>query len=132
MLAHRTWYAMAAVIALVAVWLVFQHQEIVFSERELDGVMYQSKVECGYGFEMVFAGQFDADVPGASTQAECLKLGRTRVAEVVGLLAFAGFLVFLGRRYGKEPPRPIRTELSDLPKGERWVEGRKARIPDGD
>lgn len=132
MLAHRTWYAMAAVIALLAVWLAFQHQEIVFSERELDGVLYQSKVECGYGFPMVFAREFDADVPGASTQAECLKYGRTRVAEVVGLLAAAAGLVILGHRYGKEPPRPIRTELPDLPKGERGVEGRKARTPGGE
>ena len=129
MLARQTWYAMAALIALFAVWLAFQYQEIVFSERELDGVLYQSKVECGYGFGMVFGGQFDADVPGASTQSECLKYGRTRVAEVVGLLAVAGALVFVGRRYGKEPPRPIRTELPDLPKGEGAVEGRKARTP---
>lgn len=132
MLAHRTWYAMASVIALLAVWLAFQHQEIVFSERELDGVLYQSKVECGYGFPMVFAGEFDADVPGASTQAVCLKYGRTRVAEVVGLLAAAAGLVILGHRYGKEPPRPIRTELPDLPKGQRGVEGRKARTPGGE
>lgn len=120
---------MAIAVALLGGWLAFQHQEIVFSEREVDGVLYQSKVECGYGFAMVFAGEFDSDVPGASTQAECLKFGRTRVAEVIGMFAAAGILVFVGRRYGKEPPRPIRTELPDLPKGERGVEGRKARTP---
>lgn len=132
MLARRTWYSMALLVALLAAWLAFQHQEIVFSEREVDGVLYQSKVECGYGFAMVFAGRFDADVPGASTQAECLKFGRTRVAEVGGFLAAASVLMYVGRRYGKEPPRPIRSELPDLPKGERGVEGRKARTPDAD
>lgn len=130
MFARRTWYFLAATVALFAVWLAFQHQEIVFSEREVDGVLYQSKVECGYGFAMVFAGQYDADVPGPATQSECLKFGRTRVIEVVGMWAMAGTFVFIGRRYGKEPPRPIRTELPDLPKGERAVEGRKARTSD--
>ncbi|MDX1449427.1 MAG: hypothetical protein R3246_10255 [Acidimicrobiia bacterium] len=130
MLARRTWYFLAVVIAAFAVWLAFQHQEIVFSEREVDGVLYQSKVECGYGFAMVFAGEFDEDVPGPSTQDECLKYGRTRVAEVLGLFAVAGVLIYVGSRYGKEPPRPIRTELPDLPRGEPGVEGRKSRTPE--
>ena len=47
-----------------------------------------------------------------------------------GLLLVAGVTAYVGRRYGKEPPRPIRTELPDLPKGAPGVEGRKARPPE--
>ena len=130
MLARKTWYSLAAVMAAFALWLAFQPQSIVYSETERDGVVYESKVDCGVGFAMVFAGEFDPDVPGAGTQADCLRYGRTRVAEVLGLGLVAGVTFYVGRRYGKEPPRPIRTELPDLPRGEAGVEGRKPRAPD--
>ena len=131
MLARKTWYFIAAALTVFALWLAFQPQSIVYSETERDGVLYQSKVDCGVGFAMVFAGRFDPGVPGAGTQADCLRYGRTRVAEVFGLLLVAGVTAYVGRRYGKEPPRPIRTELPDLPKGAPGVEGRKARPPEG-
>lgn len=130
MLARKTWYSLAAVMVAFALWLAFQPQSIVYSERERDGVVYQSKVDCGVGFAMVFAGQFDPSVPGAGTQADCLRYGRTRVAEVLGLGLFAGVMGYVGRRYGKEPPRPIRMELPDLPRGEAGVEGRKRQPPE--
>lgn len=127
MLARKTWYVMAAAAAVFAVWLALQPQSIVYSETERDGVVYRSEVTCGVGVAMVFAGQFDPSVPGASTQADCLRYGRTRVAEVFGLAALAGVLAYTGKKYGKEPPRPIRTELPDLPKGEKGVSGRPIR-----
>ena len=126
MFSRRTWFALAAVTAAFGVWLSFQVQEIVYSEREVDGVAYESKVVCGTGPGMVFAGEF-VDVRGAATQNDCLKVGRTRVLELLGLAAISGLMVFVGFRYGKEPPRPIRTELPDLPKGKAGVEGRKSR-----
>jgi hypothetical protein len=73
---------------------------------------------------MVFLGNYDEDVRGPATQNDCLKTGRTRVAEVVGLFGVAIALVYVGHRFGKEPPRPIRSELPDLPKGERGFHGR--------
>ncbi len=127
MLARKTWHLLAAALVVFAVWLAFQPQAIVYSERELDGVLVQSRVDCGVGLQMVFLGRFDPSVPGPSTQQECLRYGRTRVAEVFGLIIIAGTMVWVGFRYGKEPPRPIRTELPDLPRGERSVEGRRRR-----
>jgi hypothetical protein len=124
MLSRKTWYTLAIATAVFAVWLAFQPQSIVYSEREIDGVLYQSKVDCGVGVAMVFAGRFDDSVPGAATRADCLKSGRTRVAELLGLAAMTGSLVYVGTRYGKEPPRPIRSELPDLPSGRPSVDGR--------
>lgn len=127
MLARKTWYVFAAALVALAIWLAFQQQSIVYSESERDGVLYVSSVDCGLGFAMVFAGQFDPDVPGPSTQADCLRYGRTRVAEVLGLVVLAGVTVYVGANYGKEPPRPIRTELPDLPNRAAGVEGRRSR-----
>lgn len=127
MLARKTWYLIAAALVAFGIWLAFQQQSIVYSETERDGVLYVSSVDCGTGFAMVFAGRFDADVPGPSTQADCLRFGRTRVAEVFGLFALAGATSYVGVKYGKEPPRPIRTELPDLPKSAANVEGRRGR-----
>jgi hypothetical protein len=129
MLSRKTWHLLAACLVVFAVWLAFQPQSIIYSERELDGVLYQSKVDCGVGIQMVFLGRFDPGVPGASTQQDCLRYGRTRVLEVFGLVALAGTFAWVGVRYGKEPPRPIRSELPDLPRGEPGVEGRRRRTP---
>ena len=130
MLSRKTWYTLAVATAVFAVWLAFQPQSIVYSERELDGVLYQSKVDCGVGVTMVFAGRFDESVPGAATRADCLKYGRTRVAELLGLAAMTGTLIYVGTRFGREPPRPIRSELPDLPSGKPGVDGRP-RKPSG-
>ena len=130
MLARKTWYVLAAAMALFALWLAFQPLSIVYSETERDGVLYVSKIDCGQGFAMVFAGRFDPDLPGAATQGDCLRYGRTRVAEVLGLGLVAAVTAYVGRRYGKEPPRPIRTELPDLPKGAAGFDGRRPRPPE--
>lgn len=128
MLSRRTWFALTAITVAFGVWLSFQVQDIVYSEREVDGVVYESKVVCGTGPGMVFAGEF-VDVRGAATQSDCLKVGRARVLELIGLAFLSGLMAFVGVRYGKEPPRPIRTELPDLPKGEAGFDGRKSRTP---
>jgi hypothetical protein len=127
MLARKTWYVLAAAALVFAIWLAWQPQSIVYSEIERDGVLYKSEIKCGVGVEMVFAGRFDPDVRGPSTQADCLRYGRARVAELGGLVSITGLLWFVGTKYGKEPPRPIRTELPDLPGGEAIVEGRRSR-----
>jgi hypothetical protein len=129
MFARKTWFVLAAATAVFAVWLGFQPQAIIFGERELDGVMMQSRVECGVGVAMVFAGRFDADVPGAATRAECLRYGRTRVGELAGLAIMTFAFIYAGIRYGKEPPRPLSSELPPLPKGKPNVEGRRTRSP---
>lgn len=125
MLARRTWLAIAFGLVLFAIWLSFQHQSIIYSEREVDGVLYQSKVECGTGVGMVFFGQFDPSLPGAATRADCLKYAHTRILELSGLILIAGTLAWIGIKYGKEPPRPIRSELPDLPRGAPGFEGRR-------
>lgn len=124
MLSRRTWFLLASATVVFGVWLSFQTLDIVYSTREVDGVLFESKVVCGTGPGMVFAGQFD-DVRGAATQNDCLKVGRTRVLELVGLAMIAGSMVYVGVRWGKEPPAPIRSELPDLPKGEAGVHGRR-------
>jgi hypothetical protein len=51
----------------LAVWLAFQPQSIIYSEtRESTACCTVSKIDCGVGFAMVFAGRFDPGVPGAS------------------------------------------------------------------
>ncbi|MEX1005765.1 MAG: hypothetical protein WD990_02445 [Acidimicrobiia bacterium] len=130
MLARKTWYLLAVAMAVFALWLAFQPQSIVYSETERDGVLYVSRIDCGTGFAMVFAGEFDPDIPGAATQADCLRYGRTRVVEVLGLGLITAITAYVGRRYGTEPPRPIRSELPDLPRGAGGVEGRKPRTPE--
>jgi len=132
MLSRRTWLAIAIALALFAIWLSFQHQSIVYSERKVDGVLFQSKVECGTGVGMVFFGQFDPSLPGTATRSDCLRYGHTRIAELAGLLLMAATLAWVGVRYGKEPPRPIRLELPDLPKGGAGVEGRRPTTQDTD
>ena len=127
MLARKTWYLIVAALVVFAMWLAFQPQSILYSETERDGVVYRSEIRCGVGVAMVFAGRYDPSVPGPSTQADCLRSGRTRVGELAGLLTLAGVAGYIGRRYGKEPPRPIRSELPDLPKGAPGFEGRPSR-----
>ena len=74
---------------------------------------------------MVFLSRFDDEVPGPATAAECLKSGRTKVAEVVGLWLLAAGVVCIGVRYGREPPVPIDEVLPPLPADlPRVVEGK--------
>jgi hypothetical protein len=125
MLSRKTWFFLAALLAGLALWHAFQDVEVVYSRRTLsDGTLFVSAVHCGNGPAMVFAGRYSDDIRGPATQADCLRSGRTQVAEVFGLLVVVGVLIYIGVRFGREPPRPIRQELPDLPKGERGVQGR--------
>lgn len=125
MFSPRTWFALAAAIVLLSLWDASQPIEIFKHVRYTEGGVIETGITCGYGFQMVFLGTFDDEVPGPATAAECLRSGRTKVAEVLGLWLLAGLVVFIGRRYGREPPTPIDQALpplpSDLPK---VVEGR--------
>lgn len=127
MLSRKTWFAIAGLIAVFALWHSTATVEVVYSERTVDGVIVTSGVTCGNGFANVFFGEYDDSVLGPATQGDCLKTSRTRVLEVGGLLGIAAVVVFVGVRYGKQPPSPIDTELPRLPRPERSVEGRRKR-----
>lgn len=125
MVSRRIWYLAAVGCILLAGWHAMQPVEVIYSERELnDGTVFVSSVKCGNAPGMVFLGEYDPDVRGPATQNDCLRTGRTKVAEQIGLVVLAGVLVVGGRRFGKEPPRPIRAELPELPQGERGFHGR--------
>ncbi len=116
MLARRTWLLIAGAVVLFSLWDAAQPIRIFEFVRYLgDGTKIESGITCGSAFPMVFAGEFDEDVPGRSTEAECLKAARTKVAEVVALWALALTAVVVGMRYGREPPAPIDRELPALP-----------------
>ena len=127
MLSRKTWFALAAVVAVFALWYSMLTVEVIYSERNVDGVIVTSGVTCGNGLANVFFGEYDDSVLGPATQSDCLKASRTRVLEVGGLLAIAGVLVFIGAKYGKQPPSPIDSELPRLPEPTRSVEGRRKR-----
>lgn len=124
MLSKKTWYLLAAVLAVFSVWRAVQTTEFIYGERNIDGVVVQSKVVCGNAFGNVFLSEFDDSVLGPATAGDCVRLGRTRILEVVALAGGAIFLVWFGRKYGKEPPSPIDEELPRLPVTPPSVEGR--------
>lgn len=126
MLSRKTWFFLAVLVVGLGMWHAFQEVEVVYSRRTLsDGTLFVSSIHCGNGPAMVFAGHYSDDIRGPATQADCLRSGRTQVAEVFGLVFVAAILIYVGFRFGKEPPRPIREELPDLPGGEKEVHGRR-------
>lgn len=131
MFSRKIWLLAAAVSVTFGLWYATRPVEVVYAERHLDdGTVYVSSVFCGNAPAMVFTGTYDEDVRGPATQADCLRSGRTKVAEVIGLFLIGGGMVYGGFRFGKEPPRPLRSELPELPGGEREVRG-KSRSPEG-
>ncbi len=125
MLSRRTWMLIAVVIVGFSLWDAAQQIEIFKHVRYTEDAVIETGITCGYGFQMVFLSRFDDDVPGPATAAECLKSGRTKVAEVLGLWLLAVGAVYVGVRYGREPPVPIGEALPPLPKElPRAVEGR--------
>ncbi len=128
MLSRKLWLSLAAVLLGLAVWHAFQPVDVIYSRRTLaDGTVRVSGIQCGNGMAMVFAGEYSDDILGPATQEDCLRAGRTHVAEVFGLVMVMAVLVYVGMRFGRPPPRPIRSELPDLPSGERSVFGRRQR-----
>lgn len=131
MLSKKTWYLIALALLAFGVWHAFQTTEFVYGERNIDGVVVQSKVVCGNAFGNVLLSRFDDSVLGPATAGDCVRLGRTHILEVVALIGGGIFLAWFGRRYGKEPPRPIDQELPRLPVTPRTVEGRKRTPAEG-
>lgn len=126
MFSRKVWWFLAVLLMGLAVWHASRPVDVVYSRRTLsDGTVMVSGIHCGNGMAMVFAGEYSDDILGPLTQADCLRAGRTQVAEVFGLVLAAAVLVYVGRRFGRPPPRPIRSELPDLPRGERSVTGRR-------
>lgn len=129
MLSRKTWFAIAVLTAVFALWYSTQTVRVIYSERNVDGVIVTSGVTCGNGFANVFLGEYDDSILGPNTQNDCVKASRTRVLEVGGLLGIAAVVVFIGAKYGKQPPSPIDSELPRLPEPNRSVEGRRKREP---
>jgi hypothetical protein len=117
-----------AVIAL-GFWYTFQTFEYEYSRRPLDDGTYRiSSVVCGEAASVIFFEQYDEDVRGPATAADCTRLARTRVVEAVGIGIIGVLIGYLGYRFGAEPVRPIDSELPRLPKGlDRTVHGRHRR-----
>ncbi len=128
MLSRRTWFLIAAAVVLFSLWNAAQPIEIYRFVRYLeDGSKIETGITCGYAFPMVFAGEFDEEVPGRATEEVCLRAGRTKVAEVLGAWLAAGVAVVVGIRHGREPPAPIDEELPPLPRDLRRILTGKAR-----
>lgn len=131
MLSKKTWFLIASALIVFGVWQSVQTIAFVYGERNIDGVVVQSKVVCGNAFGNVLLSRFDDRVLGPATAADCVRLARTHILEVVALVGGGIFLAWFGRRHGKEPPRPIDEELPRLPVTPPSVEGRKRTPAEG-
>lgn len=133
MLTKRFFVVIGLAVILAGVWYSFRTFEYEYSRRPLDDGTYRiSAVVCGEATPIIFFEQYDADVRGSSTAADCTRLARTRVIEAIGI-GLAGVMIgYLGYRYGAEPIKPIDTELPRLPRGlDRTVHGRHRRTRGG-
>ena len=121
-----------AVIAL-GIWYSFRTFEYEYSRRVLDDGSYRvSAVVCGEATPIIFFEEYDEDVRGPATAADCTRLARTRLVEAFGIGVIGVLIGYLGYRFGAEPVRPIDSELPRLPKGmDRTVHGRHRRTRDG-
>lgn len=117
-----------AVIAL-GFWYSFQTFQYEYARRPLDDGTYRiSAVVCGEATPIIFFEEYDPDVRGAATAADCTRLARTRLVEAVGIGIIGVLIGYLGYRFGAEPVKPIDTELPRLPDGlDRTVHGRHRR-----
>ena len=126
MFSKRTWVVLALIIVGWAVWHSNQTLEFVYSVRHTEEGARESKIICGEAPSIIFFGEFNDDVRGPATGADCERVARTRLVEAAGLLALAVAVGTLGYKYGSEAPKPIDTELPRLPDGrDRIVNGRK-------
>ena len=128
MFSKRTWIVVALIIVGWAVWHSNQTLEFVYSVRYTDEGARESKIICGEAPSIIFLGEFNEDVRGPATGADCQRAARSRLVEGAGLLLVAVVVGWVGYKYGSESPRPIDTELPRLPDGsDRIVNGRKRK-----
>ena len=133
MFSKRFFVAIGIAVIGLGVWYSFQTFEYEYSRRPLDDGTYRiSAVVCGEATPIIFFEQYDEDVRGPATGADCTRLARTRVAEAIGIGVIGVLIGYLGYRFGSEPVRPIDSELPRLPKGlDRTVHGRHRRSRGG-
>jgi hypothetical protein len=129
MLSKRFFVVLGLAVIALGVWYSFQTFEYEYSRRPLDDGTYRiSSIVCGEATSVIFFEQYDEDVRGPATAADCTRLARTRVVEAGGIGVMGVLIGYVGYRFGAEPVRPIDSELPRLPKGlDRTVHGRKRR-----
>ncbi len=126
MLSRESWLIIAGVLLIWGVWHAFGTVEVVYSERYIDEILYQSKVICGDAIGVLLFDDYDGAL-GPATAADCRKAARTRAAELFGLAGLTILTTVAAFKWSSLPPAPIDAELPRLPKGERAVHGRKGR-----
>ncbi len=129
MFTKRFFVVLGLAVVLLGVWYSFRTYEYEYSRRALDDGSYRiSSIVCGEAVPVIFFEEYDEDVLGRATAADCTRLARTRLVEALGIGAIGVLVGFLGYRYGAEPVRPIDSELPRLPAGlDRTVHGRHRR-----
>ena len=124
MLSRESWLVIAGVLLIWTVWHSLGIVEVIYAERYIDEILYQSKVVCGDAFGVLLLDDYDG-VFGPGTAVDCRKAARTRAVEIMSLGFLAILAVVAAFKWSSSPPAPIDTELRRLPKGERAVYGRR-------
>lgn len=129
MFTKRFFVVLGLAIVLLGVWYSFRTFEYEYSRRALDDGSYRiSSIVCGEAASVIFLEEYNEDVLGPATAADCTRLARTRLLEAVGIAVIGVLVGYLGYRFGAEPVRPIDSELPRLPDGlDRTVHGRHRR-----
>jgi hypothetical protein len=129
MFTKRFFVILGLAIVLLGVWYSFRTFEYEYSRRALDDGSYRiSSIVCGEAVSVIFLEEYNEDVLGPATAADCTRLARTRLLEAVGIAVIGVLVGYLGYRFGAEPVRPIDSELPRLPDGlDRTVHGRHRR-----
>jgi hypothetical protein len=129
MFTKRFFVVLGLAIVLLGVWYSFRTFEYEYSRRALDDGSYRiSSIVCGEAVSVIFLEEYNEDVLGPATAADCTRLARTRLLEAVGIAVIGVLVGYLGYRFGAEPVRPIDSELPRLPDGlDRTVHGRHRR-----
>ena len=123
MLSRESWLIIAGALLIWTVWHAFGIVEVVYSERYINEILYQSKVVCGDAVGVLLFDDYDGAL-GPATAADCRKASRTRAVEIMGLGFLTVLAIVTAFKWGSPPPAPIDSELRGLPKGERAVYGR--------
>ena len=133
MFSKLTFVVIGIAVMALGVWYSFQTFEYEYSRRPLDDGTYRiSAVVCGEATPIIFFEEYDEDVRGPATAADCTRGARTRVVEAVGIGVIGVLIGFLGYRFGAAPIKPIDSELPRLPNGvDRTVHGRHRRTKSG-
>ncbi len=123
MLSKESWLIIAGALLIWGVVHAFGSVEVVYSERYIANVLYQSKVVCGDAFGVLLFDDYEA-VYGRATAADCRKAARTRAAEVSGQALLVLLSIVAAFKWSSPPPAPIDSELPRLRKGDGTVSGR--------